>query len=111
MGCVGWVREYLRRTLPFSFKSTPTGMDGAMGRGFGRVGAMAPFQIGALLFVVVVPVLVWMFDRRPHTAHLTKICERGLAAALVLAFVGELIAKITDGTFNATNALPMQLCD
>ncbi|MEP6670366.1 MAG: TIGR02206 family membrane protein [Chthoniobacter sp.] len=72
---------------------------------------MSPFQITALVFVVAVPALVWMFDRQPHTAHLTKICERGLAAALVLAFLGELVAKVSDGTFNAANALPMQLCD
>src|SRR5581483_7104474 len=72
---------------------------------------MSPFQIASLFFVVLVPALVWMFDRQPHTAHLTKICERSLAAALLLAFFGEVLAKIFDGTFNAANALPMQLCD
>jgi hypothetical integral membrane protein (TIGR02206 family) len=72
---------------------------------------MSPFQIGSLIFVVVVPTLVWIFDRQSHTAHLTKICERTLAAALLLAYFGELIAKIFDGTFTLVNALPMQLCD
>jgi hypothetical integral membrane protein (TIGR02206 family) len=72
---------------------------------------MSPFQIGSLIFVVVVPLLVWTFDRQPHTAHLTRICERTLAAGLLLAFFGELIAKISDGTFNLATALPMQLCD
>jgi hypothetical integral membrane protein (TIGR02206 family) len=52
-----------------------------------------------------------MFDRKPHTQHLTQVCERTLAAALVLALLGELVAKISDGTFNLSNALPMQLCD
>jgi hypothetical integral membrane protein (TIGR02206 family) len=72
---------------------------------------MSPFQIASFVFIIVVPLLVWMFDRKPHTAHLTQICERALAAALVLALIGELIAKISDGTFNLANALPMQLCD
>src|SRR5262249_36932418 len=72
---------------------------------------VSPFQIASLIFVVVVPLLVWAFDRQPHTAHLTRICERVLAAGLVAAFFGELIAKITDGAFNLANALPMQLCD
>ena len=72
---------------------------------------MSPFQIASLIFVVVMPLLVWTFDRKPHTAHLTRICERTLAAGLLLAFFGELVAKILDGTFNLANALPMQLCD
>jgi len=72
---------------------------------------MSPFQIASLVFVVLVPALVWTFDRRPHTAHLTKICERSLAAGLLLAFFGELLAKVFDGTFTLANALPMQLCD
>ncbi|HSI14561.1 MAG TPA: TIGR02206 family membrane protein [Chthoniobacter sp.] len=72
---------------------------------------MSPFQIASFIFIIVVPLAVWMFDRKPHTQHLTQVCERTLAAALVLALVGELIAKISDGTFNLANALPMQLCD
>jgi hypothetical integral membrane protein (TIGR02206 family) len=72
---------------------------------------MSPFQIASFIFIVVVPLLVWSFDRKPHTAHLTRICERALAAALVIALFGELAAKVSDGTFNFTNALPMQLCD
>jgi hypothetical integral membrane protein (TIGR02206 family) len=72
---------------------------------------LSPFQIAALLFVAGAPPLVWLFDRRPHTRHFTRICEHALAAALVLAFVGELIAKHFDGTLNPANALPMQLCD
>ena len=72
---------------------------------------MSPFQIASLVFVAVVPLLVWTFDQTPHTAHLTRICERALAAGLVLAFLGELVAKISDGTFHLANALPMQLCD
>lgn len=72
---------------------------------------MSPFQIASFVFIIVVPLLVWMFDRKPHTAHLTQICERALAAALVLALIGELIAKVFDGTFDLANALPMQLCD
>jgi len=51
-----------------------------------------------------------MFDRQPHTRHLTRICERALAAGLIIAFAGELIARISDGTFDLANALPMQLC-
>lgn len=72
---------------------------------------MSPFQIASFIFIIVVPLMVWMFDRKPHTAHLTQICERSLAVALVLALIGELIAKVYDGTFNFANALPMQLCD
>jgi hypothetical integral membrane protein (TIGR02206 family) len=72
---------------------------------------MSPFQIASFIFIAIGPLVVWMFDRRPHTAHLTRICERTLAALLVLALVGELCAKIADGTFNLANALPMQLCD
>ena len=72
---------------------------------------MSPFQIGSLIFVVVVPALVWWFDRRPHTAHLTRICERGLAAALVLSYCAELTAKYLDHAFTWDNVLPMQLCD
>jgi hypothetical integral membrane protein (TIGR02206 family) len=73
--------------------------------------AMSPYQIASLVFVVAAPLLVWWFDRQPHTAHLTRICERGLAAALILALLAELLAKVNDGTFTPALALPMQLCD
>jgi hypothetical integral membrane protein (TIGR02206 family) len=69
------------------------------------------FQIASLLFVVVVPAIVWWFDRRPHTAHLTRLCERGLAVALILSEGAELTAKYLDGAFTPDNALPMHLCD
>jgi hypothetical integral membrane protein (TIGR02206 family) len=72
---------------------------------------MSPIQIAALFFVVLAPALVWTLSRRPRTAHLPRLCERALAAALMLALAGELTTKITDGTFNLANALPMQLCD
>jgi len=72
---------------------------------------MSPFQIAAVFFVLAALALVWTFDRQPHTAHLTRICERALAVALVLAFLGDLGAKTADGTFTLARALPMQLCD
>src|SRR6516225_5893305 len=72
---------------------------------------MSLIQILSLFFVAAAPALVWIFDRKPHTAHLTQICERTLAVLLVLAFIGELAAKYFDGTFTLVNALPMQLCD
>ena len=72
---------------------------------------MSPFQIASLIFVVAVPAVVWWFDRRPHTAHLTRICERILAAALIISYFAELSAKFLDGAFTSDNALPMHLCD
>lgn len=72
---------------------------------------MSPFQIASFVFVFVVPLGVWLFDCQPHTRHLTRLGERTLAIALILALFGELIAKISDGTFNLAGALPMQLCD
>ena len=81
------------------------------GAGQRALPVMSPYQIAALFFVVAAPLLVWLFDRQPHTAHLTRICERGLALALVLSYFGELAAKMSDGTFTFALALPMQLCD
>lgn len=37
--------------------------------------------------------------------------ERGLSLALVLAYLGDLLAKVFDGSFTPEFALPMQLCD
>lgn len=37
--------------------------------------------------------------------------ERGLAIALVLTYLGDLGAKVSDGSFTPEFALPMQLCD
>ncbi len=72
---------------------------------------MSTFQIASIIFVIAAPTLVWWFDRRPHTAHLTRICERGLAVTLILSYLAELTAKYLDGAFTLDNALPMHLCD
>jgi len=72
---------------------------------------MSPFQTASLVFVVAAPAVVRTFDSQPRSAHLTRHCERALAVALILAFLGELGAKIADGTFTPVLALPMQLCD
>jgi hypothetical integral membrane protein (TIGR02206 family) len=72
---------------------------------------MSPFQIGSLIFVVAVPAAVWWIGRHPSTAHLTRVCERVLAALLLLSYLSELTAKYLDGVFTPANALPMHLCD
>ena len=72
---------------------------------------MSPFQYAALFFIVALPALTWWWDRQPHRRALVRTVERGLALALILADVGELAAKMVDGTFTLKDALPFQLCD
>lgn len=72
---------------------------------------MSAFQLGALAFVVLLPALVWWWDRQPHRRGLVRLTERGLAVALLLAYLGDLTAKALDGRFTPAFALPLQLCD
>jgi hypothetical integral membrane protein (TIGR02206 family) len=72
---------------------------------------MSPFQIGSLAFVLLMPALVWAWDRQPHRRALVRLAERTLAAALLLAYLADLFYKWRDGQLDARHALPMQLCD
>lgn len=72
---------------------------------------MSAFQVGAIAFIVILPLLVWCWDRHPHRRGMVKLAERALALALLLAYAGDLAAKWIDGTFTPQFALPMQLCD
>jgi hypothetical integral membrane protein (TIGR02206 family) len=72
---------------------------------------VSPFQIGALAFIVVMPALVWWWDRQPHRRALVRHAERALALALFIAYACDLAFKWHQGILNPAHALPMQLCD
>lgn len=72
---------------------------------------MSPFQIGALVFIVLLPALVWWWDRQPHRRGLVRIAERTLAVALLVTYACDLAFKYHQGVLDAQHALPMQLCD
>jgi hypothetical integral membrane protein (TIGR02206 family) len=72
---------------------------------------MSSFQIGALLLLVVCPLLVWWWDRQPHRRAMVLLAERGLAAALLVAYAIDLVLKWRQGIFTPARALPMHLCD
>jgi hypothetical integral membrane protein (TIGR02206 family) len=72
---------------------------------------MSSFQIGALVLLVICPLLVWWWDRQPHRRGMVRLAERGLAAGLLLAYTMDLTLKWQQGIFNPARALPMHLCD
>lgn len=72
---------------------------------------MSPFQLASLAFVVLMPALVWWWDRHPHRRELVRLAERSLAVALLLAYAADLFYKWRDGQLDPAHALPMQLCD
>ena len=72
---------------------------------------MSSLQIGSLALAFLGPVVLWAMHRRRTHPQLERNFARGIAGLLLAVWVAGLVQKFCEGSFNAREALPMQLCD
>ena len=73
--------------------------------------AMAPIQIGFLIFTVVGPILLWILSRHLESVRFARWICWAFAGALVAACVGTIVVRLREDGFDPRYLLPMHLCD
>lgn len=73
--------------------------------------AMAPIQIGFLIFTVAAPILLWILSRHLESVRFARWICRAFAGALLAAWLGTVIVRWREDGFDPRHVLPMHLCD